>query len=96
MSTSVKIVSIKKESGFLTVRLNVSHSNMETTLDQDLILVKTGKGWVATIGLDKFPEQKTMTEAIKKLSDWLIRLGEAMGEWKSDKIDLNDVEIKAG
>jgi hypothetical protein len=88
-----RLRSLSIENGILMVKFNIAHNNGETTVDQDLILRKTGYGWTADMKMEEFPELKTITAAAWKLAEWLERLGAEIKRHEFDVINLNSIDV---
>lgn len=72
-----------------TVKYSIKHNNGETTVDQDLILIRHSDGtWSANMEFDGFPNQVTAQDAAMKLSDWMDRLSRSIKNGNFHTINL--------
>ena len=67
----------------------IAHDDGTVTLDQDLILTKTPKGWTAEMLMENFPPQKTVTASAWKLAEWMEKMAVAIKASEYDSINLN-------
>lgn len=87
-----KLKNITVAGNTVTAVFNISHNNMKTTLDQDLLLTRTGDGWVARMDMQEFPAQKTITASAWKLAEWFERLATEIKATEFDTLNLNDLD----
>ncbi|WP_426576758.1 hypothetical protein ACP179_20815 [Xenorhabdus stockiae] len=64
----------------------VSHNNLETVLDQRLLINKDEFGrYIARMEFADFPKLKSEKEAALKLADWMRRISEAIeNHWQDN------------
>lgn len=97
MTTCVAIKSLMSDKGLYSangkveVRFVIGHNNGTTTVEQELLLINDGSGWMAQMIMDDFPRQKTITAAAWKLADWMERLAIAIKDNTFDQINLNNL-----
>ena len=95
MSTRVVLKRLESEKGLynqdgrVVAVFTVGSDNQKSTLDQDLTLTQTEKGWTAEMPMLDFPPQKTSTAAAWKLAEWMERMAQAIKDREFDQINLN-------
>lgn len=72
----------------------IIHDDGSVTVDHDLILTKTYKGWVAEMPLTNFPPQETVTASAWKLADWFEKMAAALKDNAFDSINLNSFDCR--
>ena len=75
--------------GKVEARYAVVFDNSETTLEQELVLTHDGDGWVASMNMDDFPAQRTVTASAWKLAEWMEKMAKAIKDNTFDGINLN-------
>ncbi|MCK5611278.1 hypothetical protein KAR91_55930 [Candidatus Pacearchaeota archaeon] len=89
MHHRIKLKSLNSEEGAVDVVYDVSSNNEKTTVTQELLLTKKNGAWRACMPMDDFPDCKTISEAVEKLSNWMERLSSAIKDQKFDTVDLD-------
>ncbi|MCP9270117.1 hypothetical protein M5U04_19050 [Xenorhabdus sp. XENO-1] len=88
MKTEVDLVYFEKDRKERTQlsKYYVSHDNLETILDQTLIISKDEFGrYIAKMEFTNFPKLESEKEAALKLADWMRRMSEAIENHWQDK-----------
>lgn len=67
----------------------IVHDDANRTIDHDLILTKTSKGWIAEMQMTDFPAQETITESAWKLAEWMEKMAIAIKSSTYDSVNLN-------
>lgn len=88
-----KLKSIEINNDTIQCIWTISHNNYDTTLEQDLKLIKTPLGWKAYCTIDQFPDGiETPNEAALKLAEWFSRLSIAINNNKFESININKIK----
>ncbi|MDE9553560.1 hypothetical protein [Xenorhabdus bovienii] len=88
MRTEVDLVYFEKDRTERTQlsKYYVSHDNLETILDQTLLINKDQFGeYTAKMEFENFPRLQTEKEAALRLADWMRRMSEAIEDHWQDK-----------
>ena len=92
MLRKTKLVHVDLDGDEKIVKFNVSHSNGETTVDQDLILIRHIDGtWTADMKFENLPATDIPQAAVNKLAEWMGRLTAVLMENDFSTIKLQDI-----
>ncbi|PHM61875.1 hypothetical protein [Xenorhabdus ishibashii] len=95
MKTDVDLIYFEKDREERTQlsKYYVSHNNLETVLDQRLLINKDEFGrYIARMEFTNFPKLKSEKEAALKLADWMRRMSEAIENHWQDKTQHPEVD----
>ncbi|MDE1493238.1 hypothetical protein [Xenorhabdus bovienii] len=88
MRTEVDLVYFEKDREERTQlsKYYVSHNNLETILDQTLLINRDQFGeYIAKMEFENFPRLQSEKEAALRLADWMRRMSEAIEDHWQDK-----------
>jgi len=89
--TACKLKKIDVDKGVVRIVFKAIHESDETTLSQELVLVKDCGLWTAGIQMDDFPQMPTAGAAVEKLADWLERMALAIRSRDYESILIADI-----
>jgi len=89
MVKTTKLVHVDLDGAEKIIKFNVAHNNGETTVDQNLILIRHPDGtWTADMKFENFPPQQAPQDAVNKLAQWMDRLTKVLLDNNFATIDL--------